>query len=437
MSGHFNSRTVLAVVVANMIGTGVFTSLGYQVADIQSGFAILMLWALGGLTALCGALCYAELGAALPRSGGEYHFLNHIYHPGAGFVSGWVSATVGFSAPVALVAMTFSAYLQTAIPELPAKLSACALIAVLALSHMRSHQASSSVQWIFTVIKFGLILLFCAATFTLIPEGQPVRFSPAHSDWPILGTAGFAVALIYVNYAYTGWNSATYIIGEMQDPQRTLPRILTVGTLLVTSVYVLLNAAFLYAAPMSELEGQIEVAFIAGEYVFGRNGALVMSVALALLLVSTVSAMTLAGPRVLQMIGQDFHIMRWLARENEQHIPALAIAFQSLIAIAFVLTATFEKILVFTGFVLGLNTLVTVIGVFVLRWREPERVRPFNIPLYPLPPIIFSVIMLWTLVHILRERPEEGWMGILIILLGTAAYAVSAYRSRQATSLTD
>ncbi len=414
-----------------MIGTGVFTSLGYQVGDLPSGFAILLLWALGGLTALCGALCYAELGAALPRSGGEYHFLGQIYHPWAGFVSGWVSATVGFAAPIALVAMTFSAYLQAVVPNLPARLVACALIALLALSHMRSHSTSSRVQWVFTLIKFVLILLFCAATFWLLPDGQPVQFVPASGDWSLISSAGFAVALIYVNYAYTGWNAATYITGELTDPQRTLPRVLAMGTLLVTVLYVLLNAAFLYAAPMSALEGKIEIGYIAGEYVFGRSGAQVMAVALALLLISTVSAMTLAGPRVLQVIGEDFPIMGMLAKLNRQGIPALAIGFQSLIAMGFVLTATFESILVFTGFVLGLNTLATVIGLFVLRWREPARERPFKVPLYPLPPILFSVIMFWTLIHILRERPIEGWLGLLIIVVGGAGYAVSARWPKQ------
>ena len=166
---------------------------------------------------------------AYPRSGGEYHFLSQIYHPWAGFVSGWVSATVGFAAPIALVAMTFSAYLQTVVTPLPERLVACALIALLALGHMRSHQASGRLQWVFTLIKFVLILLFCAATFWLLPQGQPVRFLPAPGDAGLISSAGFAVALIYVNYAYTGWNAATYITGELHDPQKTLPRDLSDG----------------------------------------------------------------------------------------------------------------------------------------------------------------------------------------------------------------
>ncbi len=430
MTRQFSSRVALAVVVANMIGTGVFTSLGYQLADIDSGFAILALWTIGGLTALCGALCYAEIGAAVPRSGGEYHFLSYCYHPGAGFISGWVSATVGFAAPVALVAMTFAAYLQAVFPDLPRTLAACVLIGALALGHMRSHQASGSVQWVFTVVKLTLILVFCAATFLLVPEGQPIRFAPDASDLGVLGSAGFAVALIYVNYAYTGWNAATYITGELENPQRSLPRVLALGTGVVTIIYVLLNGAFLYAAPAAEMVGKIEIGYIAGEYVFGAQGAKIMAVALALLLISTVSAMTLAGPRVLQVIGEDIPVMSALARLNGNGIPARAIALQSLIAMTFVITATFESILVFTGFVLGLNTLFAVLGVILLRLREPDLPRPFRVPLYPLPPIVYCAIMLWTLVHILRERPIEGWLGLSIVIVGAAAYALSQFLSR-------
>lgn len=434
MSRQFSSRVALAVVVANMIGTGVFTSLGYQLADIDSGFAILALWAIGGVTALCGALSYAEMGAAVPRSGGEYHFLSFVYHPGAGFISGWVSATVGFAAPVALVAMTFGAYLQAVFPGFPQTIAACVLIAALALGHMRSHEASSRVQWVFTLIKLVLILVFCIATFALVPQGQPIRFAPAASDLAVMGSAGFAVALIYVNYAYTGWNAATYITGELEDPQRSLPRVLAVGTGVVMVIYVLLNAAFLYAAPAAEMVGKIEIGYIAGQYVFGPQGAKIMAVALALLLISSVSAMTLAGPRVLQVIGQDHQIMSVLAKLNGNGIPAIAIALQSIIAIAFVITATFQSILVFTGFVLGLNTLFAVFGVILLRWRQPDLPRPFRVPLYPLPPIIYCSVMLWTLVHILRERPIEGWLGLGIVLVGAVAYGLSVVLSRRGAS---
>lgn len=418
----YDTRTALAVVIANMIGTGVFTSLGYQLLDIQSGFVILLLWFVGGITALCGALCYAELGAALPRSGGEYNFLSRIYHPAAGFVSGWVSATVGFAAPVALVAITFGVYLQQAIPSLPASVSACSIILAMTLAHSFSRRASSSIQSSFTGIKVVLISAFCIAAWAFAPSPQPINFLPINGDGQLVASSAFAVALIYVNYAYTGWNSATYITGELTDPQRSLPKILLLGTATVMLLYIALHAAFLHLAPVTEMQGQIEIAYIAGTHLFGELGAKVMAVVLSILLVSSVSAMTLAGPRVLQVLGQDIPGLKLLAKTNAAGLPNLAIYTQSCLALVMVLTASFEAILVFTGFILGLNTLFAVAGVFVLRWRQPDLPRPFRVTLYPLPPLIFMGITLWTLVHLLQQRPLEGWLALGIVAIGLALY---------------
>ncbi|MEM9741356.1 MAG: amino acid permease [Pseudomonadota bacterium] len=418
----FDRSTALAVVVANMIGTGVFTSLGFQLLDIQSGFAILLLWTLGGIAALCGALCYGELGAALPRSGGEYNFVGQIYHPGAGFISGWISATVGFAAPVALVAMTFAAYLNAAIPGIPPKPVAIALILLLAIVHSRSHEASGNVQWWATAVKLALIAAFCAATLVLVDTPQPISFLPAAGDQTAVLSGAFAVALIYVNYAYTGWNAATYLIGELRQPQRDLPVVLFVGTGLVAVVYLCLNAAFLYAAPVDAMAGKIEIGYIAAEYIFGDVGARLMAVILAALLISTVSAMTLAGPRVLQMLGQDYAALRMLARENDNGIPAVAVYAQSVLAVLLVITSTFESILVFTGFILGLNTLLTVLGVVRLRMTQPELARPFTVPWYPLPVVVYSAITLWTLVHIMLNKPTEALVALGIILAGLVFY---------------
>ncbi len=422
-TGNYDNKTALSVVIANMIGTGVFTSLGYQLLDIQSGFVILTLWFIGGITALCGALCYAELGAALPRSGGEYNFLSRIYHPAAGFVSGWVSATVGFAAPVALVAITFGVYLEQAIPHLPASVSACCIIIAMTLAHSFSRRTSSSVQSSFTSIKILLIALFCIGAWAFAPNPQSISFLPISGDGKLLTSSAFAVALIYVNYAYTGWNSATYITGELTNPQRSLPKIILLGTATVMLLYIALHAAFLYLAPIAEMQGQIEIAYIAGTHLFGELGAKIMAVVLSVLLISSVSAMTLAGPRVLQVLGQDIPGLKLLAKTNDAGLPNLAIYAQSCLALLMVLTASFEAILVFTGFILGLNTLFAVAGVFVLRWRQPNLPRPFRVTLYPLPPLIFMGITLWTLVHLLQQRPLEGWLALGIVAAGLVVYS--------------
>ena len=405
-----------------MIGTGVFTSLGFQLLDIQSGFPLLMLWAVGGVAALCGALCYAELGAALPRSGGEYHFLSQIYHPAVGFVSGWVSGTIGFAAPTALAAITFGAYLNAAAPALPPSLSATALVILLAGIHMSTRRSSGGAQRWLTGLKIVLIGGFCGAVWGLVEQSQPVVFRPVPGDGALLTSGAFAVALIYVNYAYTGWNAATYLTGEIEAPQRNLPRALALGTILVALLYLLLNFSFLYAAPISAMQGKLEIGYVVAEYAFGSSGASFMGVVLAGLLISTVSAMTLAGPRVMQAIGQDFRAFRLLARTNRHGLPTTAIGAQSLLALTFIWTASFDSILVFAGFSLGLCTFLTVAGVFVLRHRRPDLPRPYRITAYPLPPLIYLGITGWTLFYILRERPYEAWMSLLLIAAGAAFY---------------
>lgn len=424
---RFTPATALAVVIANMVGTGVFTSLGFQLQDIRSGFVLLMLWAVGGLTALCGALCYAELGSALPRSGGEYNFLSRIYHPAAGYVSGWVSATIGFAAPTALAAITFGSYLASVFPGLSPTWLACALVVALTMVHASSRRNSGAVQRLFTSLKVALIIGFCLLAWLLVGEPQPVRFLPAAGDGTLLTGSAFAVSLIFVNYAYTGWNAATYLTSELTDPGRNLSRVLIGGTLVVMVLYVLLNFTFLYVAPMDAMAGRIEIGYVAAQHAFGDRGAAVMGVVLALLLVSTVSAMVLAGPRVLQVIGQDFPAFRMLARTNRHGVPDLAVALQSVLAVAFIVTSSFESILVFAGFTLGLNTFFAVLGVFVLRWRQPHLERPYRAALYPLPPLIYLGFTGWTLAYILLERPREGWLGLAIIASGAVFYLVTVW----------
>ncbi|MEE2848036.1 MAG: amino acid permease [Gemmatimonadota bacterium] len=411
-----------SIVVANMIGTGVFTSLGFQLVDLQSTFPLLMLWVLGGIAAFCGAITYAELGAAMPRSGGEYTFLGRIYHPGAGFVSGWISATIGFAAPTALAAITFGAYLSAVFPGLPETALAVVLVVALSGIHATTHRNSGALQSSFTSVKVVLILAFCAAALFMTPDPQPVALVPASGDAGLVFGGGFAVSLIYVSYAYTGWNAVTYLTSELDDVPRQLPWILGGGTALVLVLYVGLNYAFLRAAPMSEMVGQVEVGYIAATHIFGPLGADIMGVALALLLVSTVSAMVVAGPRVLHVIGEDYRPFRWLSKTNEDGIPTTAIFTQAAIAIVFIVTASFESILVFSGFVLGLNSLLTVAGVFVLRIKEPDLPRPYRTWAYPITPIVYLSLTVWTLTYLALDRPSEAGVAFALIAAGTVVY---------------
>lgn len=436
MKTFFSPGTALAIVVANMVGTGVFTSLGFQLATLQSGFALIMLWVVGGVIAVCGALSYAELGAALPRSGGEYNFLGRIYHPSAGFVSGWVSSTIGFSAPVALAAMTFGAYTTSSIlPDASETVRAwverglaLGLIISLTLVHTRKRQTSGAFQTLFTAIKVAVILVISAAGLALVAEYQPVSLLPRTGDAAALTSSAFAVSLIYVSYAYTGWNVATYLTDELEQPQRSLPRVLFAGAFGVMLLYILLNAVFLLTTPMDKMVGEVEVGVIAARHVFGQTGALFTGAVLGVLLISTVSAMTIAGPRVLQMVGQDIKAFRFLAKTNSDGMPTTGVLVQSGLALIFVLTATFDQVLVFAGFTLALNSLLAVGGLFVLRIREPNLERPFKVPLFPVLPIIYLVLTIWTLVYVAIERPQEVAVSTVLIAVGIAIYLLSRDR---------
>ncbi|MFN2168846.1 MAG: APC family permease, partial [Anaerolineae bacterium] len=311
---------------------------------------------------------------------------------------------------------------------------ACLLVLALTSVHAGNRRGSGGVQQVFTVLKVLLILGFCMLSWLLAAEPQDVEFLPAPGDATLLTSGAFAVALIYVNYAYTGWNAATYLTSELERPQHALSRVLVLGTGVVMVLYVLLNATFLHVAPMAEMAGRLEIGYVSAQFVFGPAGGDIMGVVLALLLVSTVSAMVLAGPRVLQVIGQDFRAFRLLARTNRHGLPVTAILFQSALALLFIATASFETILVFAGFTLGLNTFFAVLGVFVLRWRRPDLPRPYRVALYPLTPLIFLAFTGWTLTYILLQRPQEALMGLAIVATGAVFYGLTVLLSGRSRS---
>lgn len=420
--------TCVALVIANMVGTGVFTSLGFQVAEIPSRPAIMVLWILGGVLALCGAFCYAELAAALPRSGGEYHFLGRIYHPAAGLMAGVVSIVVGFAAPVALSAMAFGSYLQGVFPAISPLASSVAVVAVVTMFHLRDLRVSSVFQVIFTVLKIGLVV-FLAFTLLSAPAAVP---SPA-DPWPsYLPTAAFAVSLMFTLYAYSGWNAATYIIGEVRMPGHVIPWALASGTLLVMALYLGLNFAFLHAAPASLLAGEINVAQIAAGEAFGELGGRMVAAVIALGLVSAISAMIWAGPRVAMVIGEDYpQAFGRLQRRTATGIPRVAVLAQTALTLVLLLTSTFEQVLVYTQFALLACSFLTVAGTIVLRWRQPDLPRPFRVPLYPLPPVLFLAISAFAMVYTATVRPLEAACGLLTLLLGLVIYAfVSTRKTR-------
>ena len=425
-----NFRTGAAIVIANMVGTGVFTSLGFQLLGINSGFALLMLWAVGGAIALCGAVCYGELAAAMPRSGGEYHYLSEIYHPALGFLSGWVSATVGFAAPTALAALALARYAQGVWPALAAPLLgslsggsvlAVTVVLALALVHGQSARAGSRLQVAITALKVAVLVGFIGAGL-MLGQAQPLGFAPDAAAWRAVLSPTFAVSLVYVSYAYSGWNAAAYLTGEIADPGRNLSRILLTGTAIVLVLYVGLNYVFLRAAPVGVLRGQLEVGALAANYLFGPALGRLTGGVIAALLVSTISAMIFAGPRIVQTMGEDLPALRWLAHRSPAGLPVRALLLQVAITLVFILKPDFEAVLVYAGFVLNLFTFLTVLGVFVLRWQRPELPRPYRAWGYPLTPLLFLALSAWTLAFIIKDKPHESAYGLATVAAGLLVY---------------
>jgi APA family basic amino acid/polyamine antiporter len=419
--------TASGIVIANIIGTGVFTSLGFQLADIQSGFPLLMLWILGGIAALCGALCYGELSAALPRSGGEYHFLSEIYHPALGFMAGFVSATVGFAAPVALAAMAFGKYFQGVFNFGSPIVLSFVLTWIIALFHFGNLRHGSAFQNLWTIVKLLLIAALIGAGFMVEPK-QPITFLPQSGNTMSIFSGAFAVSLVYVMYSYSGWNASSYIIAEVKQPERNVPRSLLVGTLVVIVAYVLLNGVFIATTPEAEMRNQVEIGLIAGKHIFGENGGRIVGAVICLGLVSAISSMTWIGPRVTMSMGEDHWLLRFLGRKNSQGVPTNAVILQWLIVNLLLLTGSFQGVVQYIQFALLLCSLLTVLGVIVLRITRPNISRPYRVWLYPMPPIIFATITTWMMIYLLRSQTTESIAGLLTALVGFLLYFCAGKR---------
>ncbi len=421
--------TSISLVVANMIGTGVFTSLGFQVLGIQSGFAIMALWILGGIIALCGALCYAEIGSAFPQSGGEYNYLSKLYHPAIGFLSGWVSVTVGFAAPIAAASVALGKYVHNIYPNVNETGLALGVIIAVTIMHAISTQFGATFQRMFTLVKIVIIVMFAGFGLFHIPDHH-ISFVSDATAWKDIFSASFAGSLIYVTYAYSGWNAAAYVAGEIENVNKTLPRALVLGTLIVLVVYTVLNYVFLYSVPIDELKGVVEVGYLSANKIFGKQLGQFMSLTIAVLLVSTISAMVLAGPRVMQSMGRDLKGLGFLSITNKNQVPYISVIIQSVIAIALVLVSKFEELITYVGFTLNLFTFLTVAGVFILRYRLKLKTKEgFKMPLFPLPAVIFLVIIGWILLNLMQQKTKESLYGLLTVLVGFLFYLLVQYRS--------
>jgi APA family basic amino acid/polyamine antiporter len=416
-----------ALVVGSMVGTGVFTTSGLLLGSLGRG-AVLLVWVVGGLAALCGALVYAELGAMLPRVGGEYVYLSRAFPPVVGFVSGWLALLAGFSAPVAAGAAAFGRYVAAALPAVPAPLAALALIVAVTALHARDVTGAGRFQFVVTAINVVAMLGLC-----LLGGVALLGRAPAATEAALPGpsAAALAVGLVLVSYSYLGWNAAAYVAGELATPQRSLPRALVVGCLLVTGLYVALNGIFLAALPAAALAGRIEVAHLVATSLFGAGAARGLSLLIALVLAGSVSALTMTGPRIYLAMAEDGAFPRLFAQRNARGAPAAGVLLQGGLALVMVATASFDALLVYVGFTLSLSAAATVAAAAWLRHKEPDLPRPFRTPGWPVTPALFFALALWTTAYSVQERPRESAAGALSVLAGAVIYLL--WRRRRVT----
>ena len=406
-----------------MIGTGVFTSLGYQLLDIQSGFSIIMLWFIGGVISLFGALSYSELASALPRSGGEYYLLSRILHPSIGLSAGIISATVGFSAPAVLAAIALANYLKPIFVNVNVSILAATVIILLNILHSFSLGVGKSFQVWSTLLKlFTMILFIFAGIF--FSDKQNISFSPKLEDLKIVLSPEFAVNLVWVSYAYAGWNSSVYVVGEIAKPNKNIFKSILIGTLLVAAFYVMLNYVFLVVSPIGSLKGEIEIGYISSVILFGEESAKLISILIGLLLLSTVSSYVYVGPRIIQAIGEDYDKLSFLSEKNQNGVPFNAFIIQLVISLGFILSSTFEEVVLYTGIILIITTSITVCSLIYLRLKEPDLKRPYKVWGYPYIPFIFIILNTWILVYTVYLKPAESITGICLMIFSLGLFFV-------------
>ena len=430
---HFGFAGATSVLVANMVGTGVFTSLGFQALDLHTGGALLSLWIVGGVVALCGAIAYAELGALLPKSGGEYVYLGQAWHPLAGFLGGWVSMTVGFAAPIALSSMAFGRYLSAIVPVSP-RAASLAMLAFVVAVHLAGLHAAKRFQVAITSTQLVLVAAFIV---TGLAYASPVPLDMGLDTGRALQevlSAPYAVSLVYVSFAFTGWNAAGYIAGEIERPERTIPRSVVASTLLVTVLYLLLNFAFLRTVPLTEVAGKVEVGALSARAMFGEAGGRAMSGIIAAVLLASISAMVIGSSRVTQAVAESLPQWRVLGVRGADGVPRNAILAQGVLILVLLLTNSFETVMLYAGFTLNLMSLLTVLGMMRLRRTAALMPRPYRAWGYPVTPLVYAALSLWTLGTLLMQRPGASLAGLATVVVGIAIWVLG---NRTATRLPD
>ena len=406
-------KTAAALVISNMIGTGVFTSLGYQISDLRNTSSILLLWVIGGVLALIGAFIYSELASKFKQSGGDYIYLSRTFHPVFGYLSSWISLFVGFSAPISLAALAMSKYLNILGFNF-GKEFAIAMILIVAVFQSFSLNLSSKFQNVFTVLKVVFILILIGIGLYFVPTIEPNAIVVDNTWKQELLLPAFATSLVYVTFAYTGWNSASYIIEEIDQPKKNLPKALFIGVIFVTIAYVFLNYVFLKHASAVSLVGKEDVANISFRNLLGSNVKWV-SCFIALQLIATISGYLWIGSRLTQATARENKLWSFMAKENKNRIPVRAIWVHTTISILLIFSGDFEVIFTYTSFVLQVLATLAICTAFFIKRDELTIIKS---RLFYLLPTIFLAFSLYICYFVLTQKPKESLIGLGIIFLG-------------------
>ncbi|MGE0145695.1 MAG: APC family permease [Planctomycetota bacterium] len=423
--GLLRPRSAIFLVVANMIGAGVFTSSGFALAD-HPPHVVVLAWVVGGVLAMLGALCYGALGRRFPHSGGEYELLRRTVHPLAGFLAGVVSLVAGFSAPIAIAATTFEVYLARAFDlGVPAHVLASALIVGAALLHLRGLEIGARTQDRLVVIKLLALSAFVILGSLAIAGREaplPVAALPHAFDLP-----AFATTCVWISFAYSGWNAASYLAGEIEAPARNLTRVLLIGTWVTMLVYVTLNAVFVYGAPRAELAGQPEVGLVVARALGGRGGEVAMALVVALAAVTSVTAMTMAGPRVYARMAEDGYLPRGIARSSKHRS---SILLQVGLALGMLWVAPLEDLMQWTGWTLWASSAATIVGLWLVRVREGAAAVP--VPGWPVVPIVYLAVSVGIGIFAFQRQWLGGVIVVGALILVAACYPLIGRRDARA-----
>ncbi len=436
-----------ALVVSNMVGTGIFTSTGFLAGDLGIPSTVLLIWVVGAIAALFGAFCYSELGVNFPSSGGEYVYLTQAYGPTWGFMTGWVSFFAGFAAPIAAAALAFSDYLGYFFPGVKqanapvvfsvgdfawkiggAQVVACSLVAVFTVLNFFGVQRVARVQNLLTGIKVAVIAGFIVLAL-LAGNGDWHNFSMPAVRWtttPI--PEQFAVSLFWIYVAYSGWNAATYVAEELKTPARTLPVALAVGTTLVAVLFIALNIVFIYGVPLEQMKGVVAVGSLAASRLFGPEVAGLFSALMAVSLLATVNAMVTIGPRVYYAMAKNRAFPQAAAKVNARwHTPVIAIIAQGVCTMFMALTP-FYDLIQYIGILLNFFAVMSVGSLFFFRRRPGWRklgVVSFG---YPVIPAAFVAIGLWMTYQGITRRPWISLAAAITVGTGALFYRVRLHR---------